>query len=441
MSRGEKGESLIHRLRVITLIILFVAIVIGISPVSAREKNVILIIPDGCSTTMWAWVRAITVGTDKMLNIDTLPVQSRCRTYASNAMITDSAAGATAFACGMKAAVGVLGMDMHTVRGDSLTGKPIESILEKAEKEGYATGIVTTSMIQHATPAAFYSHRAERDWYDLISGDLLRKGIDVIMGGGRVYMIPAGTCDEEGALSKRTDSRNIIAELQKEGYTYINDRSGFANINPSLKMKYLCLFSPGQMAFEFDRKHDKNGEPPLWEMAATALDILSKNKNGFFLMVESARIDHAAHQHDTDRYLWEGIACDKTIGVAMEFAKKDKNTLVIVVPDHGCGGPSLVGLYIVTGKDSTLISYAEAGFPLYRLDSDGFPVFDGGRPIAIQWIPWTGHTGEDVGVWAMGPNAEKLNGLIQNTDICRVMEEQLDLGLKKKKGSADWLDY
>lgn len=290
-------------------------------------KNVILIIPDGCSTPMWAAVRAMTVGVDGLLNIDRLPVQGRCRTYSADALVTDSAASGTTYACGVKTNNGILGCDRSTVFGDSLTQKPVSSILELARKAGYSTGLITTTLLCHATPAAFYTHRANRSWYDQISGDLVGKGIDVLMGGGRDYFIPKGAIDEEGSPSKRNDSRNIIQELRNQGYAYAYDTAGFKQIDPLKTDKLLCLFNAGDMQFEYNRAKDKAGEPGLWEQTAKALQILSRNKKGFFLMVESGIVDHAAHSHLTREFLWEGAACDKTVGVAMDFARKNRDTL------------------------------------------------------------------------------------------------------------------
>jgi alkaline phosphatase len=405
------------------------------------EKNVILIIPDGCSITMWAAIRAVTVGTEGTLNIDRLPMQGHCRTYSANAMITDSAAAATAYACGEKTSNGVLGMSPATIRGDSLSGHPLKTIVEFAREKGFATGLITTTSIQHATPAAFYAHRANRDWYELIALDLIDSGVDVIMGGGREYMIPQGTVDEEKMPSKRTDNRNLIAEMQKKGYVYVSDKAGFDRIDTARTRKLLGLFNGDQMNYEFDRAKDINGEPGLWEMTRKALDILSKNKKGFFLMVEAGRIDHAAHAHDTGRFLWDGIACDKAVGVAMEFANEHRDTFLIVVPDHGCGGPSLVGM---RANDGTVMSYEDGGFAHYTLTMDGFPVNDHGKPVAIQWIDWGGHTGEDVGYFAMlhkrnflgglfGREQELLEGLIQNTDIYKVMIEHFNREKKEQK--------
>lgn len=396
------------------------------APSAEARKNVILIIPDGCSSVMWASIRAMTVGTDHLLNVDRLPVQGRCRTYSADAIITDSAAGGTAYSCGVKTNNGILGMDAGTVLGDSLTGKTVSSILELARNAGYATGLVTTAYLQHATPAAFYSHRAHRDWYELIAGDLAVSGIDVLLGGGRQGMLPQGAVDEEGARSMRTDSRNIIAEMQAKGYTYVFDDDGFRAVDPGKTGKLLGLFSPAHMEYELNRSKDVAGEPSLWEMTATALDILSRNKKGFFLMVEAAKIDQAAHKHMTPEFLWDGIACDKTVGVAIDFARKHTDTLVIVVPDHGTGGPHLAGLQ----KNGQLTG---EGFAHYRLNGNGFPLDDGGAPIAIQWIESLNHTGEDVTVSAMGPNARALDGVIQNTDVFSAMARHLKVGDSRGK--------
>ena len=400
-------------------------------------RNVILIIPDGCSIPAWAAVRILTAGVEGELNIDRLPVQSRARTYCANSIITDSAAAGTALACGVKTNYGVLGMDAETVRSDSLTGHAATSILEQAEQAGYATGLVTTTAIQHATPAAFYTHRPDRDWMELITGDIVGKNIEVILGGGREYFIPRDTIDEEGGRSQRTDSRNLIEEMTNQGYVYVYDAAGFAAIDPSSTDRLLGLFNPGHMRYEYDRPHDRGGEPPLWEMAEKALEILSKNERGFFLMIEAGRIDHAAHANDAIRWLWDSIACEKTVGVASAFAEAHPNTLLIVVPDHGCGGPNVIGFYESTEPDSGTLDNEAVGHIRYTLDENGFPVDFDEHPLAIGWASSPHflrtafgdgeHTAEDVGVHAMGPGSEGLAGLNENTDINAVMRAHLGL--------------
>lgn len=332
-----------------------------------------------------------------------------------------------------------MGKDATTILGDSLTGRPVESILELAEKAGYSTGLITTTLIQHATPGGFYTHRSDRNWYELIAADLVVKGIDVLMGGGRDYMIPNGANDEEGAPSKRKDNRNIIREMQNNGYTYVYNSVGFNAVDTGTTPKLLCLFNSGDMQYEYNRSKDKAGEPGLWEMTTKALEILSKNKKGFFLMVEAGDIDHAAHAHLTQEFLWDGIACDKTVGVAADFAKNNKKTLLIVVPDHGCGGPHLAGMYDLSKPDSAIVA---SGSPRYILGKDGFPYSDGGKPVAIQWIKSTGHTGEDVTVSAYGPGSMDLCGVIQNTDVFKVMSRHLGVGRQSKKTDSGYqVDY
>jgi alkaline phosphatase len=402
-----------------------------------HQKNVILIIPDGCSSAVWGMIRALTVGAEGQLNIDRLPIQSRVRTYSSNSIITDSAAAGTAYACGVKTANGVLGLDATAVDGDSLTGRPVESILEAAEKAGYSTGLITTVSIMHATPAAFFTHRANRDWYALIAGDMPGKGIDVLMGGGREYMIPRGAMDEEGGRSRRTDSRNIIEELKTEGYTYVSDASGFTKVDPDKTDKLLGLFNPGYMNYEYNRIKDKNGEPSLWDMAEKAIEILSKNPHGFFLMIEAGQIDGAAHANDPVNLIGDAIACDKMIGVAKMFADNNPNTLLIVVPDHGTGGPSLVGFYQTPDPMSRVRANESVPLRPYTLDPNGFPVNLGMIPPAIGWASSQfslhtttvggQHTAEDVSLHAMGPGSEKLIGLNNNIDINAVMRAHLGL--------------
>lgn len=400
-------------------------------------RNVILIVPDGCSVPIWQAIRAMTVGVDGSLNLDRMPLMGRCRTYAANGMVTDSAAAGTALATGHKTNVGLIGMDARTARGDSLSGSPLRSLLEIVRDEGYATGLVTTTMINHATPAAYYAHRADRDWYELIANDLVTSDVDVIMGGGRSYFIPSGSQDNEGAPSKRTDSRDLIAEMKAQGYTYAPDRAAFDAVDPESVDKLLCLFNPGHMEYEYDRNKDIAGEPGIWDMMAKSLDILSKNKKGFFLLVEAGRIDHAGHDHDTTRFLWDGIACDKAVGVAMEFATENKNTLVFVVPDHGTGGPYVAG---VEAPDGTIESYDKGGFVSYSLDSNGFPVNDRGRPIALRWVDWGGHTAEDVAWFAMGVDQKDFGGLINNTDVFDLMIHHFRLKADKRDIS-DIIDY
>lgn len=389
-----------------------------------NPRNVILIIPDGTSSVLWTAIRSMTVGPGGELNVDKLAEHGYCHTYSADSFITDSAASGTAYSTGQKTNNGVIAMDASTTRGDSLTGRSLTTILELAKEAGYATGVVTTDAIYGATPAAFYAHAADRNWGQLIVNQLAASDIDVIMGGGRELLLPAGATGEEGARARRDDQRNIIAEMRAKGYTYAYNQTGFDAVDPASTDRLLGIFNPGSMQYEYDRLSDKAGEPGLWEMTDKAIRILSKSRDGFFLMVEAADIDHAGHSHLTHEWLWDGIACDKAVGVALDFAREHDNTLVIVVPDHSTGGPYLVGT--LQSPDSDRIS--GSAFPSYRLDSEGFPIKNEGRPVAIQWIERTDHTGEDVGIHSTGPGSENFAGVINNIDVCPVMKAHLRVG-------------
>ena len=259
------------------------------------------------------------------------------------------------------------------------------------------------------------------------------------MGGGKEYLLPAGTVDEEGSRALRNDQRNLIEEMKAQGYSYVYNQAGFDAVDPANTGRLLGIFNSGSMQYEYDRSGDVAGEPGLWEMTDKALQILSKNKKGFFLMVEASNIDHAGHSHLTNEWLWDGIACDKAIGVALDFARTHDNTLLIVVPDHSTGGPYLVGSLPAPDSDKVTTN-----FPSCRLDELGFPVKGEGRPVAIQWIERTDHTGEDVGVHAFGPGAEKLGGIINNIDVFPLMKSHLRIGdiasTQKVKSLEDIVD-
>jgi alkaline phosphatase len=313
----------------------------------------------------------------------------------------------------------------------------VESIVEAAEAAGFATGLITTTTIQHATPAAFYSHRADRNWYPLIATDLVGSGIDVVIGGGREYMIPRGSIDEDGGRSRRRDSRNLIEEMKAEGYAYVSNTAGFSAIDPSLTEKLLGLFGYDALQPEYDRQTSGNPEPPLWELVAKSLEILSNNPRGFFLMVEAGQIDWAAHDNDAVNLIGDAIACDKAVGVAAAFAEKNPNTLLIVVPDHGTGGPNLIGFYRSSDPGSRTRSNESVGLNPYTLDENGFPISLGDIPPAVGWSSSKyflhtdddggEHTAEDVTIHATGPGSEKLTGLMNNTDINAVMRAHLGL--------------
>jgi alkaline phosphatase len=397
--------------------------------------NIILIIPDGMPLSALAAARAFSGRIYGKLNMNLLPNSAYASTYCADSWITDSAAAGTALATGKKTDSGVISEDSTAVRSER-HGAPLETILERCEEKGMATGVVTTTRITHTTPAVFYAHWYERDEENEIALQMLDAGMEVILGGGRRHFLPEAESDPEtGQTGRRTDNRNLIQEFVDRNYTYVWNEEQFDGV-PTTTEKLLGLFNYSHMEFELDRPEEIGGEPSLAELTDKALQILAKDPDGFFLMVEGGRIDHAGHANDPDRWLYDLIACDLAVGVARDFAQTHPNTLIIVVPDHGTGGPASIGWYDNL-TDSTVTTYE--GFPDYKdTDNDGYPDNTPTRPIAIGWAsspffthetdPQANrgrHIADDVPVMAAGPHSELIHGFIDNTYIFEVMATSL----------------
>ncbi|ODQ56426.1 alkaline phosphatase-like protein [Saitoella complicata NRRL Y-17804] len=305
------------------------------------KKNVILMISDGFGPASEYFARSFYqykqgLSFETQLPLDELLTGS-IRTRAIDSLITDSAASGTAYSCGIKSFNDAIAVDHK--------GEPCGTVLEGAKKLGYATGLVTTSRITHATPAVFSSHVTFRDWEDLIAqqqiGDNpLGRQVDLLMGGGRCYFTPQST-----EKSCREDDRNLIEEAQSAGFSYIEDRAGFDGLNngSSVDLPLLALFTQSHMSYEIDRKASK--EPSLAEMSLTALNALNKaqvdQEEGFFIMIEGARIDHAAHNNDPIGHLHDILAYQEAVMAVRNWVDEHPESLLISTSDHECGGLAL----------------------------------------------------------------------------------------------------
>lgn len=367
-------------------------------------------------------------------------------------IVTDSASAGTAFATGHKtynAGISVSNEDVS---------KPFASIIEAAEVNGKATGLVTTARITHATPAVFASHVRNRDNESAIASQYLESGVDVLFGGGESYFI---TKEEKG---KRTD-KNLLPDFEAKGYTVVKTAQSLKALT-SKNTKALGLFGSSHVAYVPDRTADT---PSLAQMTSKAIDILSTDKNGFVMMVEGGRIDHAGHANDLPTLVQETLDFDAAFKVALDFAKKNGNTSVVVTADHETGGLSLsrddiyevnVDLwdkekhsseYIVKSlNDATTIadvkkivadnmginnlSDVEAG---QILNGDGSSYNREGAYNAVVskrlLVGWSGHghSAVDVGVWAYGPIADKVKGQIDNTQIAKAAAALIGVDLDK----------
>ncbi len=355
-----------------------------------EAKNIILFIGDGMGEQQRLAAQWVDSGLAGQLVMDDMSHMGFIATKSANSLVTDSAAAATAIATGVKTNNGVVSFDSNL--------NFISTILEIAKKRGKRTGLVTTTQVTHATPAAFATHVTNRGNLNEIALQLLSADLNVLLGGGENSFLPTS---EEGCFvgnGARNDSRNLINEFVSLGYKYVCDASSLNSIDSESESAVLGLFSNGGMVRPFS--------PTLKEMTQSAISILSKGSNGFFLMVEGGQIDWAGHLNDAENVISDVITLDGAVDVARKFNALKQDTLIIVVADHETGG--------------MFVTVEASGVP----DEDGpFFAADG----ASFFVNWTtdGHTSVDVPITSEGPGSELLTGLRDNTYIFDVMLRSL----------------
>ena len=332
-----------------------------------QAKNVILLIGDGMGLTQ---ISGALYSNGNKLNLERFPVAGLQKSYAANDLITDSAASATSFACGVKTNNGAIGMDRDSM--------PVPSILEEAEAKGLATGMVVTSTITHATPAAFIAHVKSRKSEEEIAEAFLKTEIDFFVGGGEKF------------FNQRTiDQRNLSDELTKKGYQVADFSKGnLTDLNPDPKQNF-AYFSATENPLPVSS--GRTYLAPASKMAADFLKVHSDK--GFFLMIEGSQIDWGGHGNNSDYIVSETIDFDKAIGLILDFAKADGETLVVVTADHETGGYAL--------NPGSEFGKMSAGFTT------------------------AGHTAQLIPVFAYGPGSELFYGTYENTDIYWRMRKAL----------------
>ena len=398
---------------------------------NGKVKNVIFMVPDGFSSS-YATNYRLYKGEESLM--DSMLVGMH-RTYSADTEVTDSAAAGTAMATGVKTNNGMI--------STSPDGKELNTILESAEENGKASGLVATSTITHATPAVFASHVASRSDEAAIAPQLLENEVDVILGGGKKYF---------------TDS--LLNQAKEDGYKVAENRE---ELNVSQKTdKLIGLFAQDAMAPELDR--DATNQPSLAEMTDTAIEVLKKDKDGFFLMVEGSQIDWAGHDHDAAWAMKDAEAFEKALAEVLEFAKQDKNTLVVVAGDHDTGGMSVGGYGQYDAKLEVLQNVTATGdFMASKLNLDRNNVKEvvkeytsidlsdmEAEKIIASKVPaitineviseralvgWTSsaHTGVDVPLYAYGPSSDLFAGLHENTDIPHLMAKAMKINFIPSK--------
>jgi alkaline phosphatase len=333
-----------------------------------KVKNIIIMIGDGMGHEAVTAARMAAFGRGIGLAMDRMPVMGHAVTYSlSDDLITDSAAGATALATGVKTTNSRIGED-------SKAGK-LKTILELAHQLGKSTGLVAACDITHATPASFASHVKNRNNYWEIARQLSQAPVDVMLGGGYGYFLP-GKHQE----SLRDDDLDLLERMRKNGRIVLTGQEQFESLDLNNTQSLVGLFSSGHSGKAGVR------EPGLIELAETALEILSRNPKGFFLMIEGSQIDWAGHDKDFEYSVGETLDFDRAVEAVRRFAERDGNTLLIVTADHETGGLSINK---ASEKEKTLTAGWTSG----------------------------SHTANMVPVYAFGPNAEAFYGIHQNHHI------------------------
>lgn len=327
-----------------------------------KPKNIIFLIGDGMGVSQ---VFSGLTANHGQLFLDNFKHVGFSKTQSADDFITDSAAGGTALSAGVKTYNGAIGVDTEK--------KPVKTILEKAEEKGLATGLVSTSSITHATPASFIAHQENRNMYEEIAADFLKTDIDVFIGGGRDH------------FTKRKDGRNLVEELKEKGYDYETDMAKIKDIKSGKLAALTADIHNGRVAERGDM---------LPVSTETAINILSNNKKGFFLMVEGSQIDWGGHAGSTIYIVEDMLDFDRTIGKALDFAAKNRETLVVITADHETGGFAIAGGDMNTGMVKGAFTSS-------------------------------GHSAVMVPVFAYGPGAEEFGGIMENTDVNKKMEKLL----------------
>lgn len=398
------------------------------------------------------------------LLMNSLPFSAITTTFAKDTLITDSAAAGTALATGFKTNNGYISKDSK--------GNNLKTVLELAQEKGKATGLVTTTRITHATPAVFASHNINRDNENEIAEDYVKSKVDYFVGGGYRHFVK-----KDGELkSKRKDDRDLVEEFQKLGYkTFVgeNAKGAYNKWKPQQGEKVFAALQVSHMPYEIDRQGDT---PSLREMTEKGIELLQNDNEGFFLMVEGGRIDHASHANDVIGTIYDTLAFDEALKSAYKFYQKHpKDTLIVVAADHETGGMGLgfgnnyflklstlkdikvsvedilqeaytgnrkeffdyigknMGLVNITEQEKNMI---EKAMKIQDTNANTQGDYGGYSPVAIavahivseraglQWTSYA-HTAVQVPLGAIGKGAEEFVGFKDNTEVGKLVKKAI----------------
>jgi len=419
-----------------------------------QARNVIFMVSDGMNLgalSLAALFRQRTGGSEPnwtKIYKERPVVRALVETHSASSCVTDSAAAASAWGIGERITNGVL-----NIMPD---GKVLPTLHEKLQKTGKRTGLVSTATITHATPAGFAATVKSRGEEKVIAGQYLDRKVDLLLGGGSKHF-----------------SEDLRKKYAAAGYRFVGDRKALQTVDAKADGPLLGLFSDGHMPYEIDRLNDPKlsaSVPQLAEMTGTALKQLGTSPDGFFLLVEGARIDHAGHANDAAASIHDQLAFDDAIGVALEFIDKNPDTLLVITTDHGCGGIQMNGVKANPDEKFGPGSYAGSNAFFDRLQNfrhsyewmkaQGIAALSGPKLAAAfekhtglklneeqtklaqglkggvgaavneqTGVNWTSqnHTGELVEFCALGPGSSGFPALMQNRDAHGILLQALDV--------------
>ncbi|MBC7900760.1 MAG: alkaline phosphatase [Saprospiraceae bacterium] len=455
-----------------------------------KAKNVILFVGDGMGISTLTAARIFEgqmrgeSGEENRLSFEEFPFSALSKTYSTNQQTSDSAPTMSAIISGVKTDEGVISVNQNVQHSNykTVAGNETKTLLQYAEEAGRSTGIISTARLTHATPASCYGHSPDRDWesdndifirrkdaHEAKFPDLARQmldfpygdGLEVALGGGRTKYLPKELKDPEypARTGERIDGRNLTQEWQTKykSSAFVWNKQQFDAVDVKNTKHLLGLFEPSHMQYEHDRAKDAAGEPSLLEMTTKAIDVLSANKKGYFLMVEGGRIDHAHHEGNAYRALRDTVALSDAVRAAVQKVDLDE-TLVIVTADHShtffiqgypARGNNIMGLVReVDGsgeleqnptadrnkKPFTTLGYANGtvarGSERPNLTEDIVTNPDYKQEANIPLLAET-HAGEDVAIFAAGVNAHLIRGSMEQNWIFYVMADAMRLGRNK----------
>jgi alkaline phosphatase len=347
------------------------ALLLGCAADNDYPENIILFIGDGMG------VAHITAGKIARgnINLERFSVVGLVTTHSANHLVTESAAAATALATGYKT--------NNRAVSISVDGKPLKTLFEYAKERGKSIGVVVTSSVSNATPAAFMAHAEDRRQQADIAEQIAYGDIDVLIGGGWAYFVPATNLG-----SKRKDQKNLLPALETRMPVILTEDKLSASVQAD-NHKLAALLSPDGLPKAADRDYS------LTQLTRSAIQLVSKNRNGFVLMVEGSQIDWAAHDHAQQDLIAELIDFDDAVGAGIDFAEENRTTLIVVTADHETGG---------------------------------FAVHDGSVPnrqVAATAFTTTGHTAAMVPLFAYGPGSNSLSGIQDNARVGQTLIELL----------------